>query len=190
MAKQEELSEKEFEEAVNDFKKRLIIIELPKNTDRPFTRYVQKILDIECVLALINDDQRIITPLPDEFEAPYADMELWKIAMNNSKDRSSVNEDVSEPERNIYIVSSPCRKATLAVEGFWDDLCHTMGCMRLIVSSYLEDEENIIVASSVPDNEDMSFRAYIHNANKEDKSRKSYVYVRNVGMLSEKSLNA
>lgn len=189
---QEKYDEEAYEKALEDFSKRLMIVELPSDTkDAVFTKYVKQVSGINCVLALINHEVNMITPLPDDFESPYDPITMWAVAAKNSIEMTKVNHEASKPDENIYVIMSHSGRASVCHDGFWNSLCKELGVMRLIISMYhKEDDKTFILASSLPDDSDMEMRTYLNQANKEDESRVSYVYVRNVGMLSEAALNS
>lgn len=185
------IDEKQYEEALADFTKRLIVVELPVTAENDFSRYVKRVSGINCALAIINNETNTITLLQDEFEAPYDDFNLWIIAIKNSTEISSINEDVSKDAQNLYVVTSHSGRALVCCDEFWDKLCERLGKLRLIVSLYnREDKGTFIIASGIDNEEKMDMKQYLYVANKEDVSRQSYIYVRNVGMLSEAALNS
>lgn len=188
----EKLDEEVYEKALEDFSKRLMIAELPSDVgEATFTKYVKSVLGIQCVLSLINHEANLITPLPDDFESPYDPITMWAIAAKNSMEMTKINREASKPDENIYVIMSHSGRATVCGDEFWNNLCKELGTMRLIVSMYhKEGDKTFILASSLPDDAEMDMRTYLHQANKEDESRISYVYVRNVGMLSEAALNS
>ena len=185
------VDDKAYEEALSDFTKRLIVVELPKKAEGDFTKYIKRVSGINCALALINNETNTITLLQDDFNAPYDEFNLWVIAIKNSAEMSHLNEDVSNKEQNLYIVQSHSGRALVCCDEFWDKLCEQLGELRLIVSLYnREDKGTFIIASTIDADEKMNMKQYLYMANKEDESRESYVYVRNVGMLSEAALNS
>lgn len=189
---QEKLEDEAYEKALKDFSERLIMAELPSDMgDASYTKYVKKVSGINCVLALINHDANLITPLPDDFEAPYDPITMWAIAAKNSIGITKVNYEASKPDENIYVVMSHSGRATVCIDEFWNNLCKELGVMRLIISMYhKENDKTFILASTLSDDAEMDMRTYLHQANKEEESRLSYVFVRNVGMLSEAALNS
>ena len=147
---------------------------------------------IFCMLGLINNEVKMISPLPDDWEAPYDVMTLWQIAIKNSNKMSKINEEVSKEDMNLHIVQTHSGRAIVCCDGFWNAVCEKLDAMRLIVNLYKKDDDDkvIIVASKIPNEETIDMKTYLNQANKEDKARKSYVYVRNVGLLSEAALNS
>ena len=188
---EETLDEAEYEKALEDFTKRLMIVELPKNTEEPFTKHVKNVSGIACVLAIINHEANLITPLPDSFEAPYDNITMWNIAVKNSTNMSTLNDEASKPNDNIYVIMSHSGRGVICCDEFWNMVCEKLNTMRLVVSMYHKDNnKSYILASILDDTEKMDMRTYLHQVNKEDDCRISYVFVRNVGMLSEAALNS
>lgn len=189
---EEKISEEEYEAALKDFSERLIVIEVPNGCEEDFTKYTKKMSGIFCMLGLINNEMKMISPLPDDWEAPYDVMTLWQIAIKNSNKMSKINEEVSKEDMNIHIVQTHSGRAIVCCDGFWNTVCEKLDAMRLIVNLYKKDDDDkvIIVASKIPNEETIDMKTYLNQANKEDKARKSYVYVRNVGLLSEAALNS
>lgn len=190
---QEKLDNEEYEKALEDFSKRLMITELPSDMggEVTFTKYVKKVLGIDCVLALINHEANVITPLHDDFEAPYDPITMWAIAAKNSIGMVKVNRDASKADENMYVIMSHSNRAVVCCDEFWNNLCDELGVMRLIISMYhKENDKTFLIASALDNDSKMDMRTYLNQANKEDASRISYVFVRNVGMLSEAALNS
>lgn len=187
-----DITDEEYEKALEDFSRRLIIVELPDDTKGIiFTRYVKQVLGIKCVMALINHNENIITPLPDDFEIPYDPITMWAIAVKNSISLTSVNEDASKKEENLYIISSHSGRALVCCDDFWNQLCEKTKTVRLLVHMYREcDEKSFILASPLENESEIDVRTYLHEANKEEKFRTSYIFCKNTGMLSEAALNS
>lgn len=178
--------EKAYDEALADFNKRLIMVEL---SNEKFTKYTQTMNGITCTLGIINEETQTITPLPDDFNSPYDKMKLWEIAVTNSAKRSSINDEMSNIEENMYNISTPCLSAIINVDAFWNSVCQKLGCIRLIVHVYHESSGVVIFVSKIANTETTPIKVYLSKANEENENRCSYVYVRDVGMLSEKALN-
>lgn len=190
---QEKLEDEAYERALKDFSDRLMITELPSDMeeDVTFTKYVKKVLGINCVLALINHEANVITPLHDDFEAPYDPITMWAIAAKNSINMAKINREASKPDENMYVIMSHSNRAIVCCDEFWNSLCDELNVIRLIVSMYhKENNKTFLIASALSDDDKMDMRTYLNQANKEDESRISYVFVRNVGMLSEAALNS
>lgn len=185
-------NEEKYARALEDFSERLIVIELPENTgNEKYAKYPKRICGIDCIPALINHEEEMLTPLPDTFESPYDNVTLWAMAIKNSCKSSSVSYDTEMKEviPNMYPVKSYSGRALVCCDMFWNEVCEKLGAMRLIISMYKKDK-TFVIASAYDDNEKADVKAYLNKANREDKARISYVYVRNVGMLSEASLNS
>ena len=119
-----------------DFTKRLIVIELPVDAEKDFSRYVKRVSGINCALALINNETSTITLLQDDFDAPYDDFNLWVIAIKNSTEMSSINEEISNEAQNFYVITSHSGRALVCCDGFWNKLCERFNKIRLVVSLY------------------------------------------------------
>lgn len=189
---QEKREDEAYEKALKDFSERLMIAELPSDIENDeFTKYVKKVLGIKCVMAIINHEANLITPLPDSFESPYDPITMWAIAAKNSEQMTKLNEEASKPDDNVYVIMSHSGRASVCCDEFWNELCKKLNTMRLMISMYhKDDDKSFILVSEWPDDSEIDVRTYLHEANKEDESRISYIYVRNVGMLSEASLNS
>ena len=188
---QDEIDEEEaYARALDDFTERLIVVELPEESDeKDYEKYVKQMCSIKCVLGLINHELKMVSPLPDDFEAPYDNITLWTIAVKNSIALSFINKEASKPDDNIYIVQSYSGRGLVCCDGFWDNVCKDLNTIRLIISMYRKDK-SFVIASAYGNDDEMDTKIYLDKANKEDESRISYVYVRNVGMLSEAALNS
>lgn len=188
---EEKAEEEAYEKALEDFSRRLMVVELPEDAEDSFEKYTKQILGIKCVLALINHEVNLISPLPDDFEAPYDTITLWAIAVKNSVEMAELNKEASKPEMNMHVIKAHSGRAMVCCDDFWNKVCEELNVMRLIVSMYhKEKEKSFIIVSAIPDDEKMDMRTYLNQANKEDEARISYVFVRNVGMLSEAALNS
>ena len=180
--------EKAYEQAVLDFTERLIITELPKDSESEFTKYVKKENGIYCALGIINNTERTIQLLPNDFNAPYDMFTLWEIALKNCKDISFICKETSKPDENLYVIRSHCGRAIISCTSFWNDICKELNTLRLIVSLYNADNGVFIIASKIDSDDETDFKRYIHSSNLDSGGRISYVFVRDVGMLSEAAL--
>lgn len=187
----EDEEEARYLEALNDFNQRLIVVELPDELANECEKYVRRVSGINCILALINHEEKSMSGLPDGFEAPYDTMTLWEIAVKNSTQMSEINEEASKPDMNTYVVTSHSGRGLICCDEFWNSMCEKFDSMRLIVSMYHDkDDKTFIFITPLDDKDKMDMRVYLHQANKEEETRQNYVFVRNVGMLSEAALNS
>jgi len=184
--------ERIYAEAVEDFASRLIVIEVPNESKAEFTKYTKSIQGISCSLGITNQENHTVAPLRDDFESPFDEISTWAVAVRNCVDLSSVDEETSKPEGNIYVVLTACGRAIVCCDEFWDSVCEKYNVMRLIVSLYYkpDDEGPMVAASLVKDSDKLSTKAILNDANKNGQYRTSLVYVKGVGMISEAALNS
>ena len=192
----EENSEDEdaaYQEALKDFSSRIIVVERPEDVKDKFTKYVKRMSGVDCILGLINYEEMRIHLLPDDFEPPYDPITMWAIAVRNCVKESKLVEQPLKEGVEMYAVTSSCGRGVICCDEFWNSVCEKFKVMRLVIHMYCKSSTELYIAVvPVKNDEKLEARAFLNQANKDGQAenRTSYMFVKEVGLLTEAALNS
>lgn len=180
--------EEQAEKALREFTDRLVAV-VTDETYEGCTKYMRKRYGMNCILALVSKkDDGAVQPLPDVFMSPYNDDTLWALAVSNCAKSEITKTEAIENTKGQYVVKSMCGAAIVLSDAFWNDMCTEFMSERIVVSVYNDKGRRYVTASPVTDS-GMDMKQFLKKANTEDENRRSFVYIKNTGMVTEEALS-
>lgn len=188
-----EEEEAAYQDALKDFSERIIVVERPLDMVNTFTKYTRRMSGVDCALGLINHEEMRIHLLPDDFEPPYDPITMWAIAVRNCTKESNLIEQPLKEGIEMYAVTSNCGRGIICCDEFWNSVCEKFKTLRIVIHMYCKSPTDLYIAVvPVKNDEKLDARTFLNQANKEgvSESRTSYMFVKDVGILTEAALNS